>query len=62
MNKSESLSGRLIMREIESYLCATAFGKMCTQRSLRAAAKKIYRSGSLPRPVAVRLGLVKDAV
>lgn len=59
---SERLRDKLILREIENYLCATAFGKICTQGALKAAAKKIYRSGRLPRPVAERLGLAKDAV
>lgn len=56
--KSDRLRDRLILNEIEMYLCATAFGKLATQGSLRAAAKKIFRSGSLPQPVAARLGLV----
>jgi hypothetical protein len=56
--KADRIRDGLILREIETYLCATAFGKVATQGALRAAAKKLFRSGSLPIPVAQRLGLV----
>ena len=55
--KSDRIRDSLILHEIETYLCATAFGKVATQGALKAAAKKIFRSGSLPKPVAAEIGV-----